>query len=263
MNGKLNYKVDLLPVELQSVKQLNMKRLVLSTFLTAFLAALFLGVGYFFYKFQAVQNELERLNLELSTVNSEAKQVREVKKLRQQLEAQTFELNVLINRKQNQMVLSVLSDINNSVPAEVWLNVIEFGGDKTGQEKQLATEQGSHTTGQPGPSGGIPQALPLTPQGILKGQNTLGNSNPSVLQGQASQPVSQDGQARENSVLNSSLKHVIIKGATNSVSAVGVFLYNLNQLPHFSRVDLIEMSKDEEKGVAVFYIDASLKGGGL
>jgi type IV pilus assembly protein PilN len=54
---------------------------------------------------------------------------------------------------------------------------------------------------------------------------------------------------------------VYIKGAAWSVPSIGVLLSNLAVLPYFNEVTLEEFHRDEELGVAVFSISASVKGG--
>lgn len=55
---------------------------------------------------------------------------------------------------------------------------------------------------------------------------------------------------------------VYIEGAAWSIPSIGVLLSNLASLPYFNEVTLEEFHRDEELGVTVFSISASVKGSG-
>ncbi|MGQ9824074.1 MAG: PilN domain-containing protein [Desulfotomaculales bacterium] len=233
----MNYRIDLLPEELQSKPPVNLRRLLYIALTVLLTAGLLVIYGLFLLEFYRVSGELARLNERLPQIKRETARLEEIKRQRLDLEKRAGELEALIQNRRTWP--GMLAEIARAVPGEVWLTSLRLEEVKENKEKQAFAEKK--------PSAGpLPQTQSdqtqkslerLTPE---EGKETKAESTPTVP-----------------GVPNT----LFIEGASYSVPAVGIFTYRLGQLPYFSKVILTDLRSEENKGYVVFTVVASLKAG--
>lgn len=215
------YKVNLLPPKLQREGIIDTRRLALIAG-TMLLAAAFLG-GYaaFLINFFLLKSELATTRQQLASLTPVVSRVEKVKNERKQLEDALKEYHSILEKR---LVCSdLLFDLNNFTPIDVWLTELEISFKP--ETKAEKTTPAPETSSAPGRS------------------KTAMASTPALKE--------PEGYARPN--------QVTLKGFSRTVPSVGVFMYNLYQLPWFQEIKLHRLST--EKDGVKFEITASLKEG--
>lgn len=237
----MNYRIDLLPEELQSKPPVNLRRLLyiaLTVLLTAGLLAIY---GLFLWDYYRVSGELARLNERLPQIKRETARLEEIKKQRLDLEKRAGELEALIQNRRTWP--GMLAEIARIVPGEVWLTSLRL---EEGKEKQASAQKKSSA-----------DALSQTQPGQI--QKSLEN-----IQESLERPAAEEGKetkAESTPTVPGVPNTLFIEGASYSVPAVGIFTYRLGQLPYFSKVVLTDLHSEENNGYVVFTVVASLKAG--
>ncbi len=230
----MNYRIDLLPEELQSKPPVNLRRLLyiaLTVLLTAGLLAIY---GLFLWDYYRVSGELARLNERLPQIKRETARLEEVKRQRLDLEKRAGELEALIQNRRTWP--GMLAEIARAVPGEVWLTSLRLEEVK---EKQASAEK-------------KPSAGPLPQAQSDQTQKNLERLTPEE---------GKETKAESTSTVPGVPNTLFIEGASYSVPAVGIFTYRLGQLPYFSKVVLTDLHSEENNGYVVFTVVASLKAG--
>jgi len=260
----VNYRVNLLPVELQPGPVLEPKRLLLISLVTLTAGGLVAACVFWSINFYYMRIELAAIKWQVPKLQETVAQLEEIKKQRQELEAASGELERLI--QQRHTWTEMFLDLNKVVPREVWLTALRL------QAAENVSGAGQKVAGPAAAQkpGSVPSLLQSSLQqaGRVAGEvlqqvsaQTGVPANQSGETGQPGQAGSQDMREDGNAIprLPDTLT---LEGNTTSLAAVGVFIYQLGKLPYFSRVDLNEVKYDETKGVTTFSISARLKGVG-
>lgn len=237
------YKVNLLPPKLQREGIIDTRRLALIAG-TMLLAAAFLG-GYaaFLINFFLLKSELATTRQQLASLTPVVSRVEKVKNERKQLEDALKEYHSILEKR---LVCSdLLFDLNNFTPIDLWLTELEMAArPEEGKTPAAAPKTGGSSPAPPSAAAADNKTAPAPGATSAPGSSkTAGASTPA--------PKEPEGYARPN--------QVTLKGFSRTVPSVGVFMYNLYQLPWFQEVKLRSLSA--EKDGVKFEITASLKEG--
>lgn len=256
----MNYRVNLLPVELQPRPVLEPKRLLFITLVTLTAGGLVTAWVFWNINLTRMRTELSAVKQQQPKLQETVTRLVEIKKQRLELEATAGELEQLIQQRKTWS--KMLLDMNDVVPREVWLTALRLQAAEnvSGADRKV---DGSNAAQIPG---SVPSLLQKSlQQGSDALQQATAQTGEQANQiGETGQPDQSDGQVmrEEENNLPRLPDTLTLEGNTNSLAAVGVFIYQLGKLPYFSRVDLNEVKYDETKGITTFSISARLKGGG-
>ncbi|WP_027719294.1 PilN domain-containing protein [Desulfovirgula thermocuniculi] len=238
----MNYRVNLLPAELQPRPPFEPKRLALISLPVLVGGALVGGLLYWRHELYKMRVELEALRYQVPRLQQAVNKVEEMKKERQVLEARAGELEELIQRRRAWS--SLLADLAAVMPDGAWLNAL-----------QLVSGQAASPAAKAERAGTVPSLL----QGAARAMEAGGLQQPSAeQQGNVPAALQQTGTSKVVPPPES----LNIEGSSRSLAAVGVLLYHLQGLPYFSGIELNEVKYDEGKGVYNFSITARLRGDG-
>ncbi len=260
----MNYLVNLLPLELQNGSKMNPKILMLISIIVLTAGGFATACIFFGVDFINTRNELTTLRQQVPKIAETASQLEELKRQRRELDTEAGVLERLVRGKHawSKMFL----DLNKVIPGEILLSSLKL------QAAGAAQGTAQETTGK---TGAVPSLLhnSLQKAGQLTGEAIPQSSGmPAAIQttqnpARQTQEQEQHGQADEQDRdRNHNLDHpapdtLIIEGESTSLAAVGVLVYHLGRLPHFSQVNLKEIKFDDAKGITNFSILAQLKGG--
>lgn len=249
----MNYRINLLPPELQPRPPVEGKRLAVIAGLTV-LAALILigGAGWLIRSYSqrvelaAVQSQLDALQPVVHKVQAEQAEV-------QKLQAGAAALEGLLAR--HRVWKPVLDDIAGALPVDMWLTSEEAGYDKdAAKAASSAPGAGTQAAGK-GTSGSTAPAAAGSPAGTsggaLPGTNAVPTSGPLVGQ-PAQPPPSATGEAtgQQNAAAQEQIplppNVLTIKGISRSFPSIGVLVRKLSVLPYFRRVSLKEVSSRDD-----------------
>lgn len=242
----MNYRVNLLPAELQPRPPLEPRRLALISLPVLVGGALAGGLLCWRYELNKMRLELEALRYQVPRLQQAVNKVEEVKKERQVLEARAGELEALIQGRRTWS--SLLADLSAVMPDGAWLNAL-----------RLVPRQAVSPAAKTERAGTVPSLLQGALQGSARAMEAESLQQPAAAQ-QGSVPAAPQ-QAGAAKALPPP-EGLQLEGASRSLAAVGVLLYHLRQLPYFSGVELNEVKYDEGKGFYTFSITAHLKGDG-
>ena len=243
----MNYRVNLLPAELQPRPPLEPRRLVLISLPVLVGGALVGGLLYWRHEVYKMRLELEALRYQVPRLQQAVNKVEEVKKERQVLEARAGELEELIQRRRAWS--SLLTDLAAVMPDGAWLNAL-----------RLVPGQAASPAAKAERAGTVPSLLQGALQGAARAMEAGGLQQPSAEQ-QGNVPAASQ-QTGTSKAVPPPPESLSLEGSSRSLAAVGVLLYHLQGLPYFSGVELKEVKYDEGKGVYNFSITAQLKGDG-
>lgn len=264
----MNYRINLLPAELQPGPVLEPKRLLLISLATLTAGGLVTACVFWGINFHHMRIELAAVKRQVPKLQETVARLEELKKQRQELEAASGELERLIQQRHTWS--KMLLDLNKVVPREIWLTALRLqaAGNVSGAGQNVT---GPATAQKPGsvPSllqSSIEQAGRAVGDALqqVSAQPGVPATVPASQGGETGQPGQAGSQVRreEGNAIPQPPDTLTLEGNTTSLAAVGVFIYHLGKLPYFSRVDLNEIKYDETKGVTTFSISARLKGGG-
>lgn len=250
-----NYRINLLPEELQPGLHLNWRQLLPYLAATG-LAGTLLG-GYIFTTLAAAQLEEELAGLE-TAINNAKPVARQV----EQWQQETATLRDWINqfsqtRAQRFTLYQVLRDINTCVPLDLQLTAIS-----TGENQNGANSAGQKDSNPPAQSSAGNQPTPLQPQGTAPGSSDTGNTRIGEALEQTAaagkKAGTTTGASNSGGAAPSRPATLSLQGVSPGLSEVGVLIYNLQQLPYFKQIQLQGISK-EQSGQLTFHIIAVLR----
>lgn len=258
----MNYRVNLLPAELQPGPVLEPKRLLLISLATLTAGGLITACVFWGINFHRMRIELAAVKRQVPKFQETVARLEELKKQRQELEAASGELERLLQQRHTWS--RMLLDLNKVVPREVWLTALRLqaAGNVSGAGQNVT---GPATAQKPG---SVPSLLQSSLEHDTLQQVPAQPGAPATVPagqgGETGQPGQAGSQVRreDGNAIPQPPDTLTLEGNTTSLAAVGVFIYHLGKLPYFSRVDLNEIKYDETKGVTTFSISARLKGGG-
>lgn len=138
--SELNYKVNLLPPKLQREEIVDVRRLLIITGVTIFIAVILGSYGAFIISFYNAKNELSATRLQLTALNPVVARVEKMRAERVRLEQTVEEYNLIL--KSQKQWSDLLVDINRIMPVDLWLVGLEI---TYKQPEQKETGQGSQS----------------------------------------------------------------------------------------------------------------------
>lgn len=240
----MNYRVNLLPVELQPKPPLSAKKF-LSYLLCTLVFALFgFGYGYFQIELNSFREELQSLQQNQEQLQVTQARLSETSKQQQAMKNQINTFNHLMQERSTWP--KFLYDLNERVPEGVWLaklNLSYIAEDETESKEQQ--NEGPERNPVPGKTEEI-ATQPASPEPK--------NPPSTIQQNQNGNPKGKE----KTKVPEFAPNTAVIEGGSYSLESIGKFIYSLNQLKYLSEVELIEIVQDDE-GKYTFKIEAPLK----
>lgn len=233
--------INFLPEQIIRAREKRKKNVLLVVLALVLLAVTLGPYGYLQWRLFQDRQELAQLQSKYRQVIEAADRVEELVKKRTATEDQAKQLKRLIEGRSTWP--KMLEEIEMSVPEDVWFISLELkyeGKGKPEEEKTSDNAQKDKGSAQQ-PSG---QTTPQT-------QSKHGGDN---------QP-SKNNENEEVIVVQAPPNQAVIKGKSINLENIGRFIYKLNGLPYFSKVELQEINMDEETGNLEFTILAPLKEG--
>ncbi|MGQ9558202.1 MAG: PilN domain-containing protein [Desulfurispora sp.] len=250
-----NYQINLLPKELQPGLHLNWRQLL--PYLAATGLAGTLLSGYIFTTLAAAHLEEELAGLETAINNTKpvARQVEQWQQETATLRNWTDQFRQ--TRAQRFALYQVLRDINTCVPLDLQLTAISTG------ENQSGTISGGQKAGSaPEQKSTGAQPTPLQPRSTAPASSDSGNTRVGEALEQTATADNKSGTAagvsQTGGAALSRPATISLQGVTPGLSEVGALIYNLQQLPYFTRIQLQDISK-EQSGQLTFHIIAVLR----
>jgi Tfp pilus assembly protein PilN len=214
--NSLSYKTNFLPLELQSAGLHKIRSIAVAA---AFLAAALLGGCWVFAdKCAATQQELAVVQRDLAQMESAYRSTENIKKESAAAEELRQQYTEIISQKRQWS--EMLSELNRIAPAGLWLVELETGSQ---QENNDPTDDDANAGKQSPETSGTPENSDAAE--ALRTPETSGES-------------------------------MVMKGCTEELSAVGIFLLELGKLPYFQTVTLDQVTTESE--MMNFQITASL-----
>lgn len=250
-----NYRINLLPEELQPglhLKWRNLMPLLIACGITGALLS-----GYIFTKMASANLEEELASLEAAINNTKpaANQVEQWQKETATLKSWTNQINK--TRAERLTLYQILRDINSCVPLDLQLTAITTGASQTSTSNTVQETDGESaekTTNQ--------QPTPLQPQNTAPDTTRTGDARVGeALDKTASADHTSDTEPKANKPVSDHPPRptsITMQGITPGLSEVGVLIYNLQQLPHFKQIQLREISRNQT-GQLTFTILAVLQ----
>ena len=214
------YKVNLLPTELQREGLIDVRRLVVISAVTLFLALTLGGYGAFLINYTLMKNDLKDTGAQLTALTPLVSRVEQIRKERTGLEAALKEYAEILQKQKAWSVM--LYDLSGITPIDLWLVELEILNKAVDPNTQ--------------PPGAAAKAPASNPQTKAKDPGEQEKKEPAGL-------------PRPNTIT--------FKGYSRTVSSIGVFINNLNYLPYFNEVKLDKISTDNE-GIR-FEVTATVK----
>ncbi|MGB9845987.1 MAG: PilN domain-containing protein [Desulfotomaculales bacterium] len=230
----MNYRVNLLPEELQSEQPIISRRFFFSFLAVSFAAGLLTSYGLFLWDYYRVSLELTAFNEKLPQLEKKASSLEEIKRQRLDLEKKAGELEALIQNRRSWP--GMLAEITKTVPEEVWLTSLRL--EEIKEEQSLPEGRSAANPISQAPNGLTGGGSSGLSQG--EGKEIKGKSLPAI----AGPPNT-----------------LFIEGTSSSVPAVGLFTYRLGELPYFSKVVLTGLRSEGKEGYVAFTLVATLKAG--
>jgi len=213
-------KINLLPEELQPGLDIDIRKLVLNGVIILALLGMLSAYGIFLYRFYITKNELVQAYAELTRLRPKVAEVETIKQQRLNIESKVKVLRGLVEEQQTWSAM--LDDLNVIIPIDAWLTGITIYYEPDFDPSAAKKENGDENT---------------------KGKNVQKKAN-------TKDSVTQQGMHTPNAVT--------LEGKSRSVASVGVFVHNLNQLPHFTRVRLNGVYENFSEGTVTFSITAAV-----
>ncbi|SHE60765.1 type IV pilus assembly protein PilN [Desulforamulus putei DSM 12395] len=219
------YKVNLLPEYLQhrDVAICKRKLLVLGGS-GIVLLSLLIGYGIFYLQFISDQHRLDRDTEELAKLRP---RVAEIQRLKGEIKAkqeQYYTFSRILEKRLSWH--RMLQDLSLALPRDTWINRLEI--------KKVERPPGS---GGFASSGYKPVAEVKVESAESKGKPVSNLQSPPVP------------------------NVMYLYGTCWTMGSVGVLVNNLSRLPYFDSVKLVEAKHDKEKGIILFELAASVRGG--
>lgn len=246
----MNYRVNLLPLELQPRSLLEPRRLAFFSLLVMVAGGLVFALFSWCFAFYQMRFELSALQQQLPRLRQTVARMEEIRKERRELEAAVSELETLIHQRHTWS--KMLEDLNKVIPREIWLTSLHLA------TSQPASGSGQAASSSAGASAQRPSTVPSLLQGGMQEVRQIKEDLASTQSRQTAGQVQEGGK----NAIPPPPDSLTLEGASTSLAAVGVLTYQLGQLPYFSEINLNEVKYDEAKGVYTFKITARLKGDG-
>jgi Tfp pilus assembly protein PilN len=199
------YRVNLLPPKLQREELVDVRRLLLTS-VAAILILAILGTGVgFVVSFNNVKQEMNSANQQLAVLQPTVDMVQSLQSQIRTMQSTEADYKSLLNRQVTWSTL--VYKLNEIAPSDLWLTELDMSNadlskDPAAKQTSTAFPAAPGAPGVPGANGNVV---------------AMGNAQ------SASEPYPDPNV-------------VTIKGMANSVTSVGIFVQNLNQLPYFKNV---------------------------
>ncbi len=209
------YKVNLLPPKLQREELVDVRRLSLIIAVMLLIVVVLGTTGFFVLSYFTMRNDIAAATQELASLQPMVAYVDNLHQQRLSMQSAAIDYRALLQKKANWS--SLLSELDAIAPADVWLVELDIANVKLpGVQTGKAASPGTAASSAPASNAAPTSAGTSAPQAST---STKEGTN------QAAEPM-----PRPNTV--------IIKGYSLSVTAIGIFEKNLNQLPYFQNVVL-------------------------
>ncbi|HHW42271.1 MAG TPA: hypothetical protein GXX25_00400 [Desulfotomaculum sp.] len=229
----MNYRINLLPPELQPRPLVDRKRLVTIAGLTMLLGLFLMGGAGWLIKSYNQRSELASINGQLSSLSPTVQKVEQIRAQKQKLLASAAAMEELLSR--HRAWKPVMDDMARILPVDMWLVSVDAAYNQDA-DKVLKTSAGASTANPPGAPGN--QAAG-TPGSVTPGAGV--NPVTGTPAGGAS-PVQKEGKDKIPPPPNV----LTLKGVSRSFPSIGVFVRKLSDLSYFSQVTLQEVSSRED-----------------
>ncbi|WP_333870605.1 hypothetical protein [Desulforamulus putei] len=237
----MNYRVNLLPVELQPKPPISPKKFAVYLLCTLIVGGLGFGYGYFMTEIHSAKGELQSLDKEKEMLKGTETRINDISRQRQEMEAKINILNGLM--KKTKSWPKFLQELNKHVPEGVWINKLyliyqspdEFFNEKGKNEAVPGSSTSKKTTNT------VEEAVKepveqITPQETGNSQSSEQNQ---------SNTNKKENSKEETKVPEAAPNILVIEGASYSFESIGKFIYSLNQMQYFSKVVLKEITLDK------------------
>lgn len=218
------YRVNFLPPQIQREGIIDFRRLILIGGATLLLVLTLGGYGAFIINYYGMRNELTSTKQQLASLAPLVTRVEGIVKERKELEATLEEYNLI--RKKHVAWSDLLYDLGDIAPVDLWLTEIDIS-----RKDPAAKEQSGGTT--------------------KPAEQKTAESQ------QASPAKTVAGQEQKERDTYSRPNMITYRGASQTVSSIGVFIRNLIGLPYFEEVKLVKISTDNNE--LKFEITAKIK----
>lgn len=266
----MNYRINLLPPELQPRPLVDRKRLVTIAGLTMVLGLLLIGGAGWLIKSYNQRSELASINGQLASLSPVVQKVEQIRAQKQKLLASAAAMEELLSR--HRAWKPVMDDIARILPVDMWLVSVDAAYNQDA-DKVLKTSAGASTANPAGVSGNQAAGTPgsFTPGA---GVNPITGSSPVQQAGQVTGQINERHQAlqTQSTAGEAGTKPkqegkdkvppppnvLTLKGVSRSFPSIGVFVRKLSDLPYFSQVRLQEISSQED-GTLSFSVNCYLQ----
>ncbi|MEG6510869.1 PilN domain-containing protein [Desulforamulus ruminis] len=224
----MNYRINLLPVELQPKQPVTLKKLKVYIISALVVGGLGFFYGYFMWQLRSVQEELQALQPRQEQLEQIESRIRARQQEKIQIQEKMSVLNGLLEQRKTWP--KFLLDLNDHVPEGVWISTLYLTDGSLQQE-------GSDGDGQSKEEKDAPEK-----------------------EDAVDQPTEKENQKEEAEVPESAPNQMLILGGSYSMEEIGKFIFSLNQMSYFSEVRLEKITMNEE-GRYTYHAMAFLKEG--
>jgi hypothetical protein len=199
------YRVNLLPPKLQREELVDVRRLLLTSVAAVLILAI-VGVGVvFMIAFNNVKQEINYANQQLAVMQPTVDMVQSLQSQIQTMQSTDADYRGLLDRQVTWSTL--VYKLNEIAPSDLWLTELDMSNadlskDPAAKQVSIAFPAAPGAAGVPGADGNV----------VAMG-NAQGSSEPYPYP-----------------------NVITIKGMANSVTSIGIFDQNLNNLPYFKNV---------------------------
>jgi Tfp pilus assembly protein PilN len=221
------YKVNLLPPKLQREELVDVRRLSLIIAVMLLIVVVLGTTGFFILSYLTMRNDIAAATQELASLQPTVAYVENLHQQRVAMQSTAADYKALLQK--NITWSSLLSELDDIAPADVWLVELDI----------VNTQLPGTQAGKAAPSGAAassaPSATPTAAPGAATTPTPRAGASVGGGSGQAAAPMPPPNT-------------VTIKGYSLSVTAIGIFEKNLNQLPYFKNVVLKSIGSQDAGG---------------
>ena len=225
----MNYRINLLPVELQPKQPVTLKKLKVYIISALVVGGLGFYCGYFMWQLRSVQEELQALQPRQEQLEQMESRIRARQQEKIQIQEKMNVLNGLLEQRKTWP--KFLLDLNDHVPEGVWISTLYLTDGSLQQE-------GSAEDGQ---------SKEEKDASEKEDTNDTGSS--------------QNETKEEAEVPKAAPDRIIILGGSYSLEEIGKFIFSLNQMGYFSSVQLEKITLLDNTGKYRYHAVAFLKEG--
>jgi Tfp pilus assembly protein PilN len=221
------YKVNLLPPKLQREELVDVRRLSLIIAVMLLIVVVLGTTGFSVLSYLTMRNDIAAATQELASLQPTVAYVENLHQQRVAMQSTAADYKALLQK--NITWSSLLSELDDIAPADVWLVELDI----------VNTQLPGTQAGKAAPSGAAassaPSATPTAAPGAATTPTPRAGASVGGGSGQAAAPMPPPNT-------------VTIKGYSLSVTAIGIFEKNLNQLPYFKSVVLKSIGSQDAGG---------------